>query len=287
MKALIIANCNKDKSLAYAKSVQKFLTEHGADAGVCAYDENNVVIACACRFDAYCCTKAGNTGVCHTDADIWIVLGGDGTMLHVAHSAARHNIPMLGINLGYLGFLTDVDQKEGLDAVARILKNEYFIEKRLMLEAEYGSDRLMPPDSNIALNEVCIGASGSLKTFSVYVNNNHLETLRADGIIIATPTGSTAYNLAAGGPLLAPDGEMLCITPICPHSLSSRPYVGTANDEVRIIARSEVPLHVDGKQVSVIKAGTSLLVKRAEYQASIIKTTPTHLYNVLRKKKML
>jgi len=210
-------------------------------------------------------------------ASFWVVLGGDGTMLRAAPFAAVLDIPMLGINLGTLGFLTDVDKSQGLDALEKVLQNQYICEKRLMLNA----------GENLALNEVFVGGTGRLKTFSVYVNDQLIDKIRADGILVATPTGSTAYNLSAGGPILAPGGQMMVITPICPHSLSARPWVLSETDTVRIATHSESPIIVDGEKRGCISSSEDVLISASAFRASIIKTAPTHFYATLRKKKIL
>ena len=214
-----------------------------------------------------------------TDADFWVVLGGDGTMLRCSHLAAMHDIPLLGINLGTLGFLTDAEKQDGLDVLAKVLKGEYKTEKRLMLDICEGQAS--------ALNDVFVGAAGGLKTFDLYVGSHLLDTLRADGIIVATPTGSTAYSLSAGGPLLMPGGQMMVVTPVCPHSLSTRPLVIGAEDVVRIVTHETCPIIVDGETIGETKPGNGVCVRKSAHSASIIKTTEAHLYDVLRKKKLL
>jgi len=215
--------------------------------------------------------------------DFCVVLGGDGTMLRAAHTAAPLGIPLLGINLGLLGFLTDADKQDGFDSLEKILSGQYSREERLMLEADFP----LAQSDRIALNDICVGVTGALKTFAVYVNGQHMDDIRADGIIVATPTGSTAYSLSAGGPILVPGGQMIVITPICPHSLSSRPWVISAQDEVRIVPGQDSPLFLDGYNRGNITPSQGLTVKRSAFSASILKTAPTNFYAVLRKKKLL
>jgi len=218
-------------------------------------------------------------------ADLWVVLGGDGTMLRAAREAALLDVPLLGINLGNLGFLTDVDRQDGLSALDNVLAGRYESQKRLMLTATTGSERLS--SKNLALNEVLVATSGRLQYFSVYVNGTHMDDIRADGVIVATPTGSTAYNLSAGGPILAPYGEMMVITAVCPHSLSTRPWVVPATDTVRIVPASGANLTLDGEKIKCIQPGQGVEISRAPVWATIIKTTPTHFYETLRRKKLL
>ena len=251
----IIVNEEKDPGREYAREVFKFLQSRGVKAEIASTATEESLAAAA----------------------FWVVLGGDGTMLRAAPFAAVLDIPMLGINLGTLGFLTDVDKSQGLDALEKVLRDEYTCEKRLMLEA----------GEFLALNEVCVGGTGRLKTFSVYVNGQLIDEIRADGILVATPTGSTAYNLSAGGPILAPGGDMMVITPVCPHTLSARPWVLGDADTVRITAHSESPLVVDGEEKACIEPGKSVQISASAFRASIIKTAPAHFYATLRKKKIL
>ncbi|MCL2361586.1 MAG: NAD(+)/NADH kinase [Defluviitaleaceae bacterium] len=245
----IVANRNKDSGLAYAGEIENFLRAKG------------VVIA-----------PEGQK------ADFWVVLGGDGTMLRAAREAAVLDVPLLGINLGNMGFLTDVDRQDGFDALDKALSGEYESQKRLMLIASGG----------LALNEVVVGkATGAPMKFSVYINDAHIDDIRADGIIVATPTGSTAYSLSAGGPILAPYGQMMVITPICPHSLSTRPWVVTAEDRVRVIPPGSANLVLDGESYSTINGPDGIEVCRAPVSVTIIKTASVPFYEILRKKKLL
>jgi NAD+ kinase len=220
-------------------------------------------------------------------AKFYVVLGGDGTMLRVAHSAAVCDVPMLGINLGNMGFLTDVDKKQGITALEKILDGDFLQESRIMLEAEFGSNLIVPLQQRLALNEVHIGDAGNLIEYSLYVNEQHMTSIRADGIIISTPTGSTAYNLAAGGPILMPGGQMTVITPVCPHSLSARPWVIGSSDTVRVVAKAESKIMIDGDVRGKLGLGEGVFVKTSQYRATILRTTQVNFFATLRKKKLL
>ncbi len=160
------------------------------------------------------------------ELDMIIVLGGDGTLLHIAELAARHAIPVLGINLGHLGFLTEFREDETYSALENILSGKVTIEKRLMLKT-----RLITPlkrsESRYALNDVVISkrVSDRLLHLSTRAGKEYITTYRADGLIFSSPTGSTAYNLSAGGPLVYPGLATITVTPICPFMLSSRPII--------------------------------------------------------------
>lgn len=242
--------------------------------------------------DITCCTKNPPE-----DANFWIVLGGDGTMLRCSHLAALYDIPLLGINLGNLGFLTDAEKQDGLQALTKVLQGDFTLEKRVMLEANVciansnsPLNQLLrsKPENCNALNDIFVGSNfGDLARFSIYVNDQLLDTVRANGIIVATPTGSTAYNLSAGGPLLMPHSEMMVITPVCPHDLSSRPVVVSASDMVRITTHDASNVILDGEVRGQTCREDSITVQKSNYQTTIMRTTPVQLNTVLRKKKVL
>jgi len=245
MIASVVTNKEKDSELLYTKEITAFL------------QKNDVVIS-------------------DKNPDFMLVLGGDGTMLRCSHLAATQDIPMLGINLGTLGFLTDAEKKDGIAVLSKVISGGYRIEERLMLEV----------DGKLALNDVVIGSVGGLKTFSLYINDCFWEEIRADGIIVSTPTGSTAYNLSAGGPILIPDGQMIVVTPVCPHSLSSRPVVIGADDVVKISAKQNAQITLDGEDCGELEKGETITIKKAAYSAKIIKTTPDRFHDILKRKKL-
>jgi NAD+ kinase len=261
----IISNEAKDPRLEYANVVKDFLRERGYVSEIFTHG-------------GY--AQLGAAFFC-------VVIGGDGTMLQAAHHAAICDVPMLGINLGNLGFLTDVDKKHGLEALENVLTGKYSGERRLMLEAEFGAGEIIPLQERLALNEVHVGVMGRLIDYSIYVNAHLMATIRADGVIISTPTGSTAYNMSAGGPILMPGSQMIAITPICPHSLTARPWVIGASDAVRVVAKQTSQVYVDGELRGKIQPGDSVLIKDSQYVATIMRTTQVNLYKTLKKKKIL
>jgi len=245
----VIVNATKDPGLSYAKDIEAWLNARGYQP---VWDD-----------DAY-------------KSDFLVVLGGDGTMLRASKMAAKYNTPVLGINLGNLGYLTDVDRNEGLNAIDKMLAGDYRREQRMMLETR----------KELALNDVFLrGETTRLASYKIDVGNGHMDTLRADGILVATPTGSTAYNLSAGGPILKPDSEMMVITPVCPHILYAKPWVISGNDEVSITPVDEDAVVVlDGEVKFHLKKNESLTISQAECMATIIKTTNVNFFEVLRKK---
>jgi NAD+ kinase len=168
-------------------------------------------------------------------ADLAIAVGGDGTLLGVARIAATHSVPLVGVNLGTLGFLTDVPKDELSELITAILEGRYSEEKRLMLDAEVKRDDEIVFEA-VALNDVVIsrGAMGTMIEFAVAVDGEFIYSLRADGLIIATPTGSTAYALSSGGPILHPTLPAISLVPISPHTLSNRPIAIASTSEVRV-----------------------------------------------------
>lgn len=215
-------------------------------------------------------------------ADFIIALGGDGTLLRVGREAAPFGTPVIGVNFGHLGFLTDVEAAEAQTAIRRVLAGEYHLEKRMMLEAQLGEEKI------IALNDVCItrGVLSKIVPLQIDLNGSYLETFKGDGVIICTPTGSTAYNLSAGGPVLKPDGRMVAITPICPHALHARSIVVTDSDAVEVTAADGGLFSADGQDVIPLSAGQRVRIVRAPHDALIIKTQEHEFYDILRSKLM-
>jgi NAD+ kinase len=222
------------------------------------------------------------------NVELLLALGGDGTLLGVARQSATYGIPILGINFGHLGFLTEVETPEIEKALDMILKSNYTIEERMMLEASVKSGSL-PVENYIALNDVIVtkGPFARLVRLETYLDEEYVETYPADGLIIATPTGSTAYSLSAGGPIITPDNKLILITPICPHTLHSRSIVIPDNETVRVIVdadHKEIMMTVDGQQGKRLKPGDEVTVKKASCVTRLIRLKHRTFYEVLRKK---
>ncbi len=168
-------------------------------------------------------------------ADLAIAVGGDGTMLGVSRIAARHGVPLVGVNLGHLGFLTDISADNAADALSDLLDGKFHEEERILLEAEIIRNH-QTVFRSVALNDVVVsrGAMGTMIEFAVEVNGEFVYSARADGLIIATPTGSTAYALSSGGPILQPGLPAISLVPISPHTLSNRPIAISSTSEVRV-----------------------------------------------------
>lgn len=223
------------------------------------------------------------------DTDLAIVLGGDGTVIQVAKKIAGKNIPILGVNLGTLGFLTEVEKPRMYQALDMLLSGRYSIEKRMVLSGsiESGVER------SLAVNEIIVGKRdiGRMITTSVWVNDELMDTYVADGVIVATPTGSTAYNLSAGGPVLSPNMEALVITPICPHSLNKRSLVVSSSDSIRIQVEKtresyvdEAAVRCDGEILWNACTGDVVYIQKAEEFFDVVCLGDVSFYKKMRSK---
>ncbi|MBZ0156653.1 MAG: NAD(+)/NADH kinase [Alphaproteobacteria bacterium] len=221
-------------------------------------------------------------------ADMIIVLGGDGTMLGVARLVAGRNIPILGINLGGLGFITEVNRDEIFSAVEKALSGEYVIEERIMLSARvYRSGETFPDFS--VLNDVVInkGALARMTDLETFVNGAYVTTFKADGLIISSPTGSTAYSLAAGGPILYPTLNSIILTPICPHTLTNRPIVLPDSVVIEVILKSDsedVFLTLDGQKGFPLQKGDVIEIRKSEFTTKLLIAPDRDYFKILRSK---
>ncbi len=217
-----------------------------------------------------------------------LVFGGDGTMLWTTRRVAKAGIPIVGINLGHLGFLTEIDIPEALPALEKILKGHYRIEERMMLQAEvYRQGNLV--NSFTGLNDAVI-TKGTIPRpiyLKAYINEEFFNNYHADGLIVASPTGSTAYSLSAGGPLATPELDLILLTPICPHSLWARPVVITPDSTIKILLASnwgEVMLTMDGQHGVSLRQKDEIIIKSAPQKAKFLRIVGRSFFEILRKK---
>jgi len=221
-----------------------------------------------------------------TKADLAISLGGDGTFLHTARIVAENNIPVLGINLGDFGFITEISKNEWVETYESYITHNLALSERLMVNAT-----LIRDNETISvfhgLNDAVIHSCGisRLTRFTVYFSNTNIGRYRADGVIIATPTGSTGYSIAAEGPILHPEMEAMILNPICPFTLSNRPIVIPGNETIRIeidsFQRTELILTVDGQETVPLLPGDNVFIKKSEYKTHIIKSVKRNFYEIL------
>jgi len=222
-------------------------------------------------------------------AEMIIVLGGDGTLLSVARLVGSHEVPILGVNLGGLGFLTEITLEELYRVLERVIQGDFVTDERVVFHAAAVIRRGERLAEFIVLNDAVInkGALARIIDLEITINGEYLTTFKSDGLIISTPTGSTAYNLSAGGPIVYPSLHCIIITPICPHTLTNRPIVIPDDVEVRAILKSrqqEVILTLDGQQGFVLEFGDVVEVKKAEGKILLIKSPYRHYFEVLREK---
>ncbi len=222
--------------------------------------------------------------------DIILVFGGDGTFLGVARLACRHGIPILGINLGGLGFLTEITVDEIYPMMERIVSGEYDIENRQMLRTTItrGKSKIGIYD---VLNDVVINkeAVARIIDLEIYIEGSHVTTYKADGIILSTPTGSTAYSLSAGGPIVHPGLPVTIITPICPHTLTNRPLVVSSEMKVELKITTQEPdtyLTLDGQIGIRLKTGDVIEVRKSDTFVKLIKSPFRDYFTILKTKLM-
>lgn len=221
-----------------------------------------------------------------------LVLGGDGTLLQAARDVVHREIPMLGINLGTLGFLAEIDKPSVYAALDKLMKDDYEIEERMMLTGTVRrGDKVIGQD--VALNDIVIGREGSLRVvrFKNYVNDVYLNSYNADGIIIATPTGSTGYSLSCGGPIVSPNAAMTLMTPIAPHTLNTRSIIFPEEDVITVElgkGRRQVQeqgiVSFDGDTEIPMVTGDRIVIRKASVSVKILKLSHLSFVEVLRQK---
>ena len=275
----IIVNPKRDEQLKLTKEIQRVILEHG---GTCGYQENRVQDKMS--FDQ---KKIPD------ETELFLVVGGDGTLLRAARELALRNIPLMGVNTGHVGYLCELEADTVIQGVKKLLAGgEYTVESRMLLSG-YCLGKPSGIEERIALNDIVIHRCGMLQVVNLIlsVNGEYLNTYSADGIIIATPTGSTAYSMSAGGPIVDPKADLLVVTPISPHALNAKSIVLGAEDEITIEVRTRneghggtVEVSFDGDPVGTLNEGDQILVKKAQVRTRILKLSSLSFLERLRKK---
>lgn len=221
-----------------------------------------------------------------------LVLGGDGTLLQAARDLVDLQVPLLGINMGTLGYLAEIEHRNIRPALDLLIEGAFSVENRMMIRGTaWHQEREMLSD--IALNDIVITRNGRLRVvdFNVYVDGVYLTSYTADGIIISTPTGSTGYNLSVGGPIVAPQASLMLLTAVAPHTLNSRPIVLPDNVEVMIEIGARHGTDVDGAEATFdgdtsvkLNSGDKIVITKAQQNAKMIKTKNTSFLEILREK---
>ncbi|NBN75001.1 NAD(+) kinase [Proteus sp. G2615] len=221
-------------------------------------------------------------------ADLVIVVGGDGNMLGAARVLSRYNIKVIGVNRGNLGFLTDLDPDNALQQLTNVLAGHYREEKRFLLEARVYAEGERTRIGT-AINEVVLhpGKVAHMIEFEVYIDDRFAFSQRSDGLIIATPTGSTAYSLSAGGPILTPNLDAIALVPMFPHTLSARPLVISSDSQIRLkFSQTNIDYEVscDSQLVLPIKEGDEVIIKRSRQKLNLVHPTDYNYFNTLSSK---
>ncbi|MBM7622770.1 NAD(+)/NADH kinase [Sporohalobacter salinus] len=272
----LIPNPTKERAIKTVKKVINWLQERGIEylieqESAELVDELNKSSSCSRMVD---------------EVDLVIVFGGDGTFLNTARNFANAEIPILGVNLGGLGFLTDIELSKLDSALEDLIANRFEIEERMMLEAEV-IRKGESIQKVVAVNDVVVtkGSFSRIIKLKTYIDGEYLATYPADGLIVACPTGSTAYSLSAGGPIVNPKLNSLIVTPICPHTLSSRSII-TAGDEVVEIEveadHEDIKLTVDGQTGLKLISGDRVKIKHSDLVTRLVKLEDYNFYKILR-----
>ena len=221
-------------------------------------------------------------------ADVLLVLGGDGTMLNAARLAGERSIPILGVNMGGLGFLTEVRLENLYPSLERVFANDFVLDERLMLRTHihrHGETAAQ----GVVLNDVVIskGTLARMIELKIAIQGRFVTNLRGDGLIVSSPTGSTAYSLSAGGPIIDPAVQSLILTPICPHTLTHRPLIVPGNVEIDVTLTSKddgAMATLDGQVGVAITQGDSIVIQTSEHRTRLIRFPESNYYDVLREK---
>ena len=280
-KFYIITNCAKYQDLQFTNQIVSYLKEHGRECPVQQAERK--------KEGAYHYT---DPDLIPEGTECLLVLGGDGTLLQASRDVVYREIPMLGINLGTLGFLAEVDKHSVYSALDQLMEDDYEIEERMMLTGTvYRGDKVIGRD--VALNDIVICREGALRVvrFKNYVNDVYLNSYNADGIIISTPTGSTGYSLSCGGPIVSPNGAMTLMTPIAPHTLNTRSIIFPAEDVITVElgeGRHEDMENglasFDGDTVIPMVTGDRIVIQKASVSSRILKLNHVSFVEVLRQK---
>jgi len=277
-KASIVAKHGKPELAQVSNEVTSWLRDHGY----------SVTVDAVTREFCHDCRLVEREAVAQEHPDFVVVLGGDGTLLSVARSVAGAGIPILGVNLGSLGFLTEIKQEDIAQALADIDAGRYEFSTRSMIRCQVlrGGRCVAGYD---ALNDIVINqqAVARITEFQVRVNGTFVADYKADGMIVATPTGSTAYSLAAGGPILVPDVPGFVITPVASHALTNRPLVVQDTAVIQIlvtVTREQAYLTIDGQQGLPLETGDMVECRKSDCQVKLFKFPQRTFFQVLRAK---
>ena len=277
MKSIgIIANVKKELTKGVVEEIFEWANKNGSDCFIC--EELTPLVGHE--------EKSLSRVELGKESDVLISLGGDGTMLASARAVGQHETPILGINLGGVGFLTEINSNDLCRALNKLKRGNYFIEKRMVLETEVEGIKKL---DQYALNDVVLdkGEVARLFLLHLYLQDEFICSYSADGLIISTPTGSTAYCLAAGGPIINPWMNAIIVSPICPHTLASRSIVFSENETLKVVVElssRHAVLTIDGQVAFKLKSGSSVLIRKAKHSVNLVKFRDRSFYDILRTK---
>lgn len=291
---IIYTNLHKDKNLETTMYIRNHLLKWGHLCSILAGDKQDLKeLGAVCDDVKEVCMTTLNTGIEDVkNADCMIVLGGDGTMLQAAGIARDHKIPIVGVNLGTLGYMTEIEPPSLEQALYDLANDNYKVESRMLLHGRVISEEKKTVE-DWALNDIVISRSGSLQIlkFNIYVNGLFLNDYHADGVIVTTPTGSTGYNLSAGGPIVEPQAKLIMLTPICPHTLNQRSIILSPEDEITIeIPKGRdgqaqvVEASFDGSNAVALSTGDRIIISKADKTAEFIRLNQVSFLEILHRK---
>ena len=280
-KVSLYVNGERDEDGAFTRATLDVLTSHGASVTMLVRDKTR-----AGNIDTF--KYVDNIDELISGADALVMLGGDGTMLDVCGTAAKYGVPILGVNLGHLGFLTSVERTE-TDKISALFSGDYSIEERMMLDVAVKDGDAT--NEYTALNDVTVFSSTSSKvaSFTLTCDGRRVITFKSDGVIVSTPTGSTAYSLAAGGPIIDPSTELFCVTPVCPHALGSRPIVFSAGSVLEISGKTNssdtgVNVTPDGRDRFRASEDAKIVISRSALKTKIIRIGSGRFFDIVNTK---
>lgn len=278
-KFYIITNPQKDIDFMVRDAIKEFLEGHGKE---CAF-------SCPERRQGEKKFRYTDPDAIPEDTECVLVLGGDGTLIQAARDLFGKDIPFVGVNFGTLGYLAEIEKQTIIPALKQLMEDHYTVENRMMLDGYIMRDG-QKIEEDVALNDIVISRHGALRVikYKVYVNGEYLNQFAADGIIISTPTGSTAYNLSAGGPIVSPKASLLVMTPICPHTLNTRSIILSAEDVITIElcrsrsdSREENLVSFDGDNSKRVKSKDQIVISCSRHYTRIIKLNQISFLEVL------
>ena len=261
----IITNTKKDKNMEVTNRICTFIESKGG-----------------------CCIFATPDRKLPESTDCVLVIGGDGTLIRAAREMHSYDVPLLGINMGNLGYLAEAELHNVEETLEQVMFGETHVEQRMMLKGVLNEQR-----EELALNDIVVTRMGALRViyFSLYVNGKLLNTYQADGVIVSTPTGSTAYNLSAGGPIVEPTASMIVVTPICSHALNTSSIVLSAEDEITIQILPDregntqsVGISFDGECNMELVTGDSIVISKSEAETELLKLSNDSFLEIMRRK---